>query len=278
MIQLTGIDSEQINEWPLDMIESVIIHQMHEDPTVHSYQSMDELLFELKLRKNILGSAKAMNQGRPQLVSFEQSRCNPRYWYLTNSGGFQLRPDVLPSDAIQDIFINSKRYAFECSMAIVIIYYHAILNSMDNYLFNQIFQDIYLYSWHFDSKFEIHSIHTRYFLPGDVVYFNNPDFHPRHSLWRGENAIIFENGTFFAHGLGIVNARQIIHSLNIKRRPGSNQSAYLTHLVARLPFSQLINHFNDSRSLKTYKTQHPILHHNQSSISLKQYLLFSNGT
>ena len=82
---------------------------------------------------------------------FANARCNPKYWDLTGVGGFQLKPDVRPSDAIQDIYNNSSLYAFECATAKVIIFYHAVLNSIGEELFNQYFKNLYLYSWHFDT-------------------------------------------------------------------------------------------------------------------------------
>ena len=164
MIQLSGMHFQQSSMWPSGSIESVIIQRMHEDPIVYSYQSIDELSFELKLRKNIIVSARAMNQGHAQFEIFANSRCNPQYWHLTDAGGFQLRYGVTPSDAIQDIYKNSSLYAFECATAKVIIYYHAVLNSIGEHLFNQLFQNLYLYSWHFDPDLGIQSIHTESFL------------------------------------------------------------------------------------------------------------------
>ena len=64
MIQIAGMHFQQSGMWPSGSIESIIIQRMHEDPIVYSYQSIDELSFELKLRKNIIVSARAMNQGQ----------------------------------------------------------------------------------------------------------------------------------------------------------------------------------------------------------------------
>ena len=162
MIHISGMKFQQSSMWPSGSIERVIVQQMDEHPVVYSYQSLDELSFELKLRKNIIVSARAMNQGYAQFEPFSHSRCNPEYWYLTNAGGFQLKPGVRPSDAIQDIYNNSSLYAFECATAKMIIYYHAVLNSLGEYVFNQIFQDLYLYSWHADPELGIQPINTNY--------------------------------------------------------------------------------------------------------------------
>lgn len=276
MIQLSGMPFQQSGMWPSGSIESVIIQRMHEDPVVYSYQSIDELSFELKLRKNIIVSARAMNQGHAQFEIFAKSRCNPQYWHLTNAGGFQLRRGVIPSDAIQDIYRNSSLYAFECATAKVIIYYHAVLNSIGEHLFNQLFQNLYLYSWHFDPDFGIQLINTDHFLPGDVVYFNNPDFDPETSWWRGENAVVLGDGTYFGHGLGIRTAEQMIQALNKRRKLGSNQSAYLTNLVTRPSFKHLAKFSMLTRGYPAYKIQNVVIHHNESSISCDRYLFYLN--
>jgi len=260
--------------WPSGRIESIIVQRMNEAPIVYSYESIQELMFELKLRKNIITSARAMNGGKAQFETFAKSRCNPQYWHLTQIGGFRLRPDVLPSEAIQDIYRNSLMYAFECATAKMIIYYHAVLNSIDEHLFNQLFRNLYLYSWHFDPDLEIYTVDTNYFLPGDVVYFNNPDFDPNTSWWRGENAVVLEDGTYFGHGLGIKTAEQIIESLNKRRMPGSNESAYLKNSVTRPSFKHLAKLSTFTRSYGTYKTNHLIIHHDESSISFPRYLVY----
>ena len=108
MIQLSGMHFKQSGMWPSGSMESVIIQQMHEAPIVYSYQSIDELSFELKLRKNIIASARAMYQGHARFEIFENSHGNPKYWNLTFAGGFQLRYGVRPSDAIQDIYKKSS--------------------------------------------------------------------------------------------------------------------------------------------------------------------------
>ncbi|NEU32028.1 protein-glutamine gamma-glutamyltransferase [bacterium LRH843] len=271
MIQIAGTPFEQSNMWPGDLIERTIIKWMIDDPTVHSYSSMDELVFDVKLRKNIIASARAMNQSHVQFVVFAHSRCNAHYWQLTRLGGFQLRHDVNPADAIRDIFLNSSLYGFECATAMVIIYYDAVLSLIGDDLFNRLFQDIYLYSWHTDSDLGIEAIHTRHYLPGDIVYFNNPDFSPKHSEFRGENAVLLEDGTFFGHGIGIKTADEMISILNQVRKLGSQQSAYLTNLVTRLSFHHLMNLSMYERAYVT-KYKHPVVHHNESSISHSYYL------
>jgi protein-glutamine gamma-glutamyltransferase len=276
MIQVSGMPFQQSDMWTFGSIESIIIQRMNKDSTVYSYQSIDELSFELKLRENIILSARAMNQSNVRFEVFAKSRCNPQYWLLTSTGGFLLRHGVKPSDAIQDIYINSSQYAFECATAKVIIYYHAVLNLIGEYLFNQLFQNLYLYSWHADSDLGLKSYYTHHFLPGDVVYFKNPDFDPQTPQWRGENAVVLEDGTYFGHGLGIKTAEQMIHALNKRREPGTNQSAYLTNSATRPSFKHLAKFSMSQRGYSNRKYQQIVVQHNESSISFDQYMFLLN--
>ena len=276
MIQISSEPFQQIDMWPAGGIESTIAERMIKDPTVYSYQSIDQLSFEIKLRKNIILSARSMNQSNVAFAVFKESYCNPRYWLLTGAGGFLLRHDVKPSDAIQDIYLNSSQYAFECATAMVIIYYHAVLTLIGENLFNQLFQGIYLYSWHGDSDLGIKPYYTNYMIPGDVVYINNPDFDPLTSQWRGENAVILEDGTYFGLGIGITTEEHIIRALNQQRERESNQSAYLTNLVTRPSFKHLSKAFMSHRGYSIHKYRHIVFHHNESSVSLDQYMFLIN--
>ncbi|GEL76959.1 protein-glutamine gamma-glutamyltransferase [Tenuibacillus multivorans] len=273
MITVSGVDFNQNDIWPSGSIESIIVQQIHEDPNVHQYRSIDELSFEVNLRKNIVDSSKALNQSQLEFEIFENARCNPQYWELTSTGGFKLKPDALPSEAIKDIYINSLEYATECATAILIIYYHAVLNSIDEDLFDHLFQDLYLYSWHYDTDLRLQSIQTDHLLPGDVVYFKNPDVSSRTPWLRGENAVVLEDGRFFGHGLGIRSSEQIIAILNKNREADSERSAFQENTVIRPSFRYLARL---TQLPRRYKVQHTVIHHNQTSISCNQYLYYLN--
>ncbi|PGS48751.1 protein-glutamine gamma-glutamyltransferase [Bacillus sp. AFS041924] len=272
MNQFSGMPIQQNNPGPSDSFVNLIIQQMNEKPTEYEYRSINE--FESMLRKNIILSARAMYKSRLRFAIFQRSRCNPMYWQLMRTGGFLLRQGVKPSDAIKDIYYNSSYYAFECATAMVIIYYHALLNLIGENLFNQIFQRIYLYGWHADPDLGINA-YSDIFYPGDVVYFQNPDFNPLTPEWRGENAVVLGDGTYFGHGLGIFTAEQMIYALNQRRRPGSFRSAYMSNLVTRPNFKHLAQLSNWQRDHVVNKKKSIIVHHNESSISFDyhQYLL-----
>ena len=95
MIQLSGRPFNYSNIWHAGSVERKTVQTMIEDPLVHSYGTIDELRFELNLRKNIIASARAMNESDMDFEIFSTSRCNPKYWIVTETGGFRLRDDVL---------------------------------------------------------------------------------------------------------------------------------------------------------------------------------------
>jgi len=272
MIQISGSSFQQSDRWQTGSIESTIIRWMNDNPTVYSYQSMDEFSFELTLRKNIIVSAKAMNQSKVKFSLFRNSYCNSKYWDLTSVGGFLLRRGVKPSEAIQDIYLNSSRYGFECATAMIIIYYHAVLNVIGETLFNQLFQAIYLYSWHADTDLGVRPYDTQDLIPGDVAYFNNPEFNPETPQWRGENAVLFEDDTYFGHGIGIQTPELMIQDLNKNRKPGSNRPAYLSTVVTRPSFKKLFTISRNERDDSNPIYQHRVNHHDKNSIPLYQYL------
>jgi len=274
MIKIAGQPFQNAEKWPSESVEHAILEPMIASSTVFAYPSMDALLFELAFRKNIISSSKALNQSNAEFASFRDSRCNPAYWHLTNAGGFRLRPGVQPAAAIQDIFLNSEQYAFECATAMVIIYYHALEKLIGAEQFNALFPDIYLYSWHIDPKLRLNLYHTEQFIPADCVYFDNPDFDPYTPQWRGENAILMDNGLYFGHGIGIVSAAQLIQALNRTRRPGSRRSATLLDQALRPDFNYLFKITSTVRENTFPEYPSVVAIHHQTSISFKQYKMY----
>jgi protein-glutamine gamma-glutamyltransferase len=274
MIQVAGRSFSLDNTMEFEEEERVIVQQMLEFPEMFSYPSMSELRFEINMRKNIMESAREMNGSQVTFTIFENARCNPAYWTLTSAGGFLLRPDVRPSDAILDIYRNGPLYGFECATAIIIIYYQAILKSIGRQRFDATFHNIYLYSWHTDPDLEIHYVYLNHFLPGDVVYFNNPDYHPYASWYRGLNAVVLSDDTFFGHGFSIRPAEEIIEFLNTQRSPGSMQSAYLENVITRISPTTMQKLLASQSVRNNYKNPKPVIHHNLCSISSIQYQFY----
>ncbi|RAP75719.1 protein-glutamine gamma-glutamyltransferase [Paenibacillus montanisoli] len=185
--------------------------------------------FEPTLRANIIKAAKALSRGGAEFETFRTSFCNQDYWILTNEGGFLLRKSETPSEGIQDIFSNGKKYGFECATAIIIIIYKGVLDTLGNDQFNKLFPNLHLYSWQIDSDLGLIQEHapSANAQPGDVLYFKNPEVDPEEMEWRGENVIKIDDDLFFGHGIGIKNAKGIIRALNKHRVPQATESAYL---------------------------------------------------
>lgn len=133
IINRTKADINNIlNEYHYDTMQQDIINVINLSNTEYKYDSVNQLKFELMLRKEIVKSANELSESEIEFQVFEKSKCNPKYWDRKDDGGFLLKSGVTPSDSIHDIFLNSSLYATECSTAIVIIYYKALLNVFKN--------------------------------------------------------------------------------------------------------------------------------------------------
>lgn len=249
MIKISGtiLPNTFFNDYALNPIERKILHILSESDFVYSYLSLNQLKFETELRINIIDASKEFYQSKIQFKVFNEAKCNPDYWQLTPAGGFQLKKNILPAQGIKDIFFNSFKYATECSTAIIIIYYKALLKIFPDELFNITFQNIHLRNWNYiDSDLNVFTYYKeRDFLPADCRYFKNPDFNPEKSEWQGENVIDLGNDNYFGHGIGVKNAESIITILNKNRKPNAVQSAYLTNSVTNPDYKHLANlYFN----------------------------------
>ncbi|GGF66563.1 hypothetical protein GCM10010912_09450 [Paenibacillus albidus] len=193
------------------------------------YNSPESLNFERRMRDNIIASARALNDSGADFATFKETRCNERLWTRTDNGGIQLREGVWPSAGINDIFWNGQWYAFECATAMVIILYKATLDTIGEQVFNTYFQNLFLWDWNYDNNLQLISTRRpQAFIPGDIVYFKNPDHDPGKPEWQGENAVLLGPNTYFGHGIGISTGEGIIAALNQERFPGSVTPAYLT--------------------------------------------------
>ncbi|MDV2686342.1 protein-glutamine gamma-glutamyltransferase [Alkalihalophilus lindianensis] len=277
MIQISGVPFQSTQAWPVGSIERTIVDRMMNSSSSFEYRSMNEQQFELELRRSIIRSARLLNQSNAAFEVFERSRSNPVFWYTTRYGGFQLRPGVRPSIAIDDIYRNGHLYGFECATAMIIVYYYAVLQVIGAAKFDQLFPDLYLYSWNFDPDLALNTGFTNQFIPGDVVYFNNPQFNPQTPEWRGVNAVVLEDGTYYGHGMGIMRAEQMIASLNESRAPWSTQPAYLTNMVTRPGFTYLAN-VSLQRHSRPEKLKYMVVEHNESSISFDRYVYYLNNS
>lgn len=243
-----------IDEYKPDSIQRDILTIMNSSTARYEYDSLNQLQFELKLREAIINASKKLNDGDMSFKIFTKSTCNPDFWDRTDQGGFILKDSVTPSAAINDISVNSAKYGTECSTAIIIIYYQALLNIYNDKLFNELFPHIHLMNYHYINDIIKDAGYLRKqsdYLPGDRRYFVNPDVNPIKPEWQGENVIDLGNGLYFGHGIGIGNADKIIDKLNEYRIEGSEKTAYLLDGAGRLDFKDLSNRYYEFLSSST---------------------------
>jgi protein-glutamine gamma-glutamyltransferase len=239
MIRVAGkeLDAATLSGlYPASSLEGRIAEQMSKSSEVYDYESIDQLKFELRLRNSIVNASKELDKSSFAFKVFRKSKCNHDFWKRTDEGGFLLQSGVKPSDAIRDIFTNSSQYGTECSTAMVIVYYKALLDILPEDLFNKMFSDIYLMNWqHLDSDLGLTTFNKPAdYLPGDARYFKNPDVDPLTPEWQGENVFDLGGGRYYGHGIGITDADRIIHALNGARIESSHKSAYLMETAERL--------------------------------------------
>ncbi|RYL90352.1 protein-glutamine gamma-glutamyltransferase [Sporolactobacillus sp. THM7-4] len=205
-----------------------IFRAMAESRETFSFPSHNELTFEIKLRNETIEAARALNQSGATFATFYYSSCNETFWSLTGDGGFELRTGRAPSEAIRDIFQNGRAYAFECATAMMIVLYKALIETLPESRFNEIYTHLYLWDWQHHPFFPLRNApYVGSGIPGDIRYFKNPDVNPRTPQWQGENAISLSGGLYYGHGIGILPADQIIAELNKYRRSGAQISAFL---------------------------------------------------
>jgi protein-glutamine gamma-glutamyltransferase len=219
--------------------ERMILNQLLKNEKVYEFPNMLHLKFELFGRQQIIQAAKDLAHSQAKFTTFQYSRCNEKFWSRTPNGGFLLKENRDPSNAIEDIFQNSHLYAFECATAIVIIFYKAVLHLLEKKHFDQLFANVYLYDWQYDKDLNIKTRHGNDYIPGDCLYFENPDVDPKTPHWQGENAIYLGEDAYFGHGLGIRSKQEMIKALNKRRKPGATKSAYLLEQKTCIHFPSL---------------------------------------
>jgi protein-glutamine gamma-glutamyltransferase len=218
-----------------DTLQAGILKTLMDSSYTYRYESLDHLAAELKIRGSVVTASRDLAHSGLRFKVFRDSVANPEFWRRTGEGGFALRGDVLPSDAILDIYQHGSKYGTECATAMIIVLYKAMLDVMPVDTFNKLYADIYLMNWkHIDRDLALlMKDGAADLLPGDARYFMNPDVNPLTPEWQGENVYYLSGGRFYGHGIGIEGADSIIRSLNGHRKPGATRTAYLDDSVKR---------------------------------------------
>lgn len=229
-------------QYERNSVEAAVLDQLSAGSENYGYDSIDQLKFELMLRKATVEAARALNKSGFDFAVFHKSKCNPKYWERTDNGGFRLKNGASPSAAINDIFRNGDKYATECATAMIIVYYKALITVLGARTFDRLVPNIYLMNWHsLDPLIREVGVPVKVSqkLIGDRAYFKNPDVDPKTPEWQGENVIVLPGGLYYGHGIGIAKAERIIRALNSNRKPDAKTSAYLLDSVSRPAFKKL---------------------------------------
>lgn len=252
MVLIAGNPADQaalVSAYPAGSVEQAILTKMLDSNLYYRYDSLEQLQFELLMRKEIIAASYALNSSGMSFQTFRNVKANPQFWQVTREGGWRLKPGVSPSSAINDIFTNGRSYGTECATAMVILYYKALLNIFGPASFDQLFTNIHLMNWHYiDRRLREIGLMSSAgdFLPGDRLYIRNPDVNPETPQWQGENVIDLGGGRYYGHGMGISDIPSIIAALNRNRARGASRSAYLMQSVGRPDFKSLANLYHRS--------------------------------
>ncbi|ANB58205.1 putative protein-glutamine gamma-glutamyltransferase [Anoxybacillus sp. B7M1] len=251
MIQVKSsiVDNQFFSHSPLSKEQTMIFQTLLKERKKYTYKNEQQLLFELKLREQILHTAIRLAKSKARFTIFRFSRCNEQFWSRNHLGGFELKKNVTPADGINDIFENSQLYAFECATAIVIIFYKAVLDTIDRQTFNQLFANLLLYDWHYDEDLGVQTKTGNDYIPGDCLYFKNPDVDPEMPQWQGENTIYLGGDLYYGHGIGIKTKDEIISALNKRRKKAAKKSAYLLEQTTRVDFKYLSRFANSEQRI-----------------------------
>lgn len=247
VVRRNVVDENLLSErYGPDGVKLQIAGMMHKAGAVFSYPDEQILDFEVSARKETVKAAERLNNSFFSFRLFKDSVCNKRYWDRTEEGGFRLKKDASAYDAVRDILKNSRMYGTECATAIVIVFYLALVEVYPKELFNRLFSDIYLMDWKYlDKDLGVRNYRgVKDAIPGDCLYFKNPDVNPDTPEWQGENVIKLLNDYYYGHGIGIKTADGIIRDLNRNRAANSEKSAYLMDLIVKPDFKYLGEQLN----------------------------------
>jgi protein-glutamine gamma-glutamyltransferase len=196
---------------------------------------------DLAFRQAVVNAACALAAGGADFSASDKTdKVNSHYWGLGYGGKMSARKFMAdgtlgkPSEALNDIFMNGKQYAFECATAMMVIYHKAILDHVGAKAFDAMFSDpgmLNFFRWERKDQDFVdveRLVHKPVPLhPGSHYYYENPDASPENSAFRGENVIYLGNGRFYAHGVigksgtYVVTEKELLKSLSSLRRRGS---------------------------------------------------------
>lgn len=194
----------------IDKLELEIFVALLAGPVVFHFPSLNELMASIRIRKNIVKAA------RCTVLSFHTEKIERPvdYWCYSEDNGFT----VLQGKSLIDALIQATQpgvsggpYSFSCYRATEYVILLGIALELANNnieLFNKLqrqwelkaiqsrkFHDTFLYEYGSHSE----PLPVRYFVPGDRVWFRNPD-KPSSDVTGYEGSwVIYMGGGFFSN-------------------------------------------------------------------------------
>ena len=124
-------------------------------------------------------------------------------------------------------------------------FYKALLALYEEETFNRLFANLLLYTWDYDQDLKLITKTGGDLVPGDLVYFKNPQVNPATIEWQGENTIYL--GNFFLWAWRRCKTKEeIIYALNERRVPYAFISAFLTDTITRIDSRLMSYHASPS--------------------------------
>ncbi len=223
-----------------DPIRKEILDAMMGAPAKTNYPDQELLEKGLKFRVSIVEAATKAAEVKLVFTSKNLATATDSdFWELDGdhpalNGGLQVRTGKKPSAAIDDIFANPSKYAFDCATMQMVIAHKGLRDFYgDDY--DAKIKSVKLKGFFVDEdiRFKGNNLPLR---PGDRVNFTNP--HASRSEWLNENTTYVGGGKYLAPGMGpngapaILTEQQIIEGLNALRKNGATVSASKSNVYA----------------------------------------------
>jgi protein-glutamine gamma-glutamyltransferase len=211
----------------------------------------DQNYREIQMRTHMLegaqtisaASAAGRGPGFNRNSTLSENQINTDFWEINRDpsrgwvGALRVKDGVDPSAAIDDVFQNPNKYAFDCALMSNLIGVRAVRMTLGDGDFNASHRGLMALGWNvwrngsFGTEFAGGSGRSDEagppaFRPGDAGYISNPDYHRNDPSDIGENVIYVgrnERGERLFFGTNsIMTEREWIDLLNGRRDTAAN--------------------------------------------------------
>lgn len=221
------------------------------DGTVNTQALGQALADRVKINGAIVNACELLAKANHKYSTLPFQSFNREMWQGTGVAGlgsvggvFKLKDGVKPSDAVNDIFNNPKKYKFECATALVIAYHKAILDLIGPKDFDANFKDLKMGPWKYSDTFKQYwgTVNSgKPFQVGQYGYIKNSqvDAISWCKGWQGENVISLGGDKYYGHMYGITTGQKMIEAMNKHRNVWAKHSAAMTDVRGDISASVL---------------------------------------